>query len=119
MLTQRDIREIQKAKAAIRAGIETLISESGIDRREIKKLVIAGSFGSSIDLENAAYIGLIPEDMLPVSGTAGNASLTGATLYALDTGFGERLKTFCEKAKPVDLNEAAEFSSRYISYMSF
>ncbi|MBR3146549.1 MAG: DUF4445 domain-containing protein, partial [Eubacterium sp.] len=119
VLTQRDIREIQKAKAAIRAGIETLISESGIDRKAIKKLVIAGSFGSSIDLENAAYIGLIPEDLLPVSGTAGNASLTGATLYALDTGFGERLKTFCGKAKPVDLNETAEFSSRYISYMSF
>ena len=119
VLTQRDIREIQKAKAAVRAGIETLISESGINRKEIKKLVIAGTFGSSIDLENAAYIGLIPEDMLPVSGTAGNASLTGATLYALDTGFGERLKSFCEKAKPVDLNETAEFSSRYISYMSF
>ena len=119
VLTQRDIREIQKAKAAIRAGIETPISESGIDRKAIKKLVIAGSFGSSIDLENAAYIGLIPEDLLPVSGTAGNASLTGATLYALDTGFGERLKTFCGKAKPVDLNETAEFSSRYISYMSF
>ena len=119
VLTQRDIREIQKAKAAVRAGIETLISESGINRKEIKKLVIAGSFGSSIDLENAAYIGLIPEDMLPVSGTAGNASLTGATLYALDTGFGERLKSFCEKTKPVDLNETAEFSSRYISYMSF
>ena len=119
VLTQRDIREIQKAKAAIRAGIETLIGESGIDRNSIKKLVIAGSFGSGIDMENAAYIGLIPQDLLPVAGTAGNASLAGATLYALDTGFGDRLKSFCGRAKTLELSETPEFSARYISYMGF
>ena len=98
---------------------ETLIGESGIDRNSIKKLVIAGSFGSGIDMENAAYIGLIPQDLLPVAGTAGNASLAGATLYALDTGFGDRLKSFCGRAKALELSETPEFSARYISYMGF
>ena len=117
VLTQRDIREIQKAKAAIRAGIETLIDESGIERNSIKKLVIAGSFGSGIDMEKAAYIGLIPEDILKAAGTAGNASLTGATLYALDTGFGNRLKSFCDRAEVLELSCIPEFPARYISYM--
>ena len=84
-----------------------------------KKLVIAGSFGSGIDMENAAYIGLIPQDLLSVAGTAGNASLAGATLYALDTGFGDRLKSFCGRAKTLELSETPEFSARYISYMGF
>lgn len=119
LVTQKDIREIQKAKAAIRAGIEVLIERSGVKAGDIRKLVIAGSFGSSINMDNAARIGLIPEELLPVSATAGNASLTGATLYALDTGFGARLKDIAEKAETIELSEVPEFGPRYISYMGF
>ncbi len=118
-VTQKDIREIQKAKAAIRAGIETLIAESGVKIEDIRKLVIAGSFGESINMDNAAGIGLIPEELLRVSGTAGNASLTGATLYALDPGFGPRLEKAASSAETVELSETPEFSARYISYMGF
>ena len=119
LVTQKDIREIQKAKAAIRAGIEVLIEESGSKYEDIKKLVLAGSFGSSINMENAARIGLVPEKLLPVSATAGNSSLTGATLYALDTGFGARLKKVAEEADTVDLAQAPGFGTRYIRYMGF
>ncbi len=119
LVTQKDIREIQKAKAAIRSGIEILIEKSGVKAEDIRKLVIAGSFGSSINMDNAAKIGLIPEELLPVSATAGNASLTGATLYALDTGFGARLKNIAEKAETIELSEVPEFGPRYISYMGF
>ena len=119
VVTQKDIREIQKAKAAIRAGIETLIAESGIKMKDIKKLVIAGSFGASINMDNAARIGLIPEELLPVSATAGNASLNGATLYALDPGFGARLKKTVESAKVIELSELPDFGARYISHMGF
>lgn len=119
VITQKDMREIQKAKAAIRAGIETLIAESGMAMQDIRKLVIAGTFGSSINMDNAARIGLIPEELLPVSGTVGNSSLTGATLYALDTGFGARLQKFAGEARSIDLSEVPSFSARYISHMGF
>ncbi len=119
VVTQKDIREIQKAKAAIRAGIETLIAESGLKMKDIKKLVIAGSFGASINMDNAARVGLIPEELLPVSATAGNASLNGATLYALDPGFGSRLKKTVESAKVIELSELPDFGARYISHMGF
>lgn len=119
LITQKDIREIQKAKAAIRAGIETLIAKSDLKARDIKKLVIAGSFGSSINMDNAAKIGLIPRELLPVSATAGNASLTGATLYALDTGFGARLEKLAKSAETVELADTPKFGAKYISYMVF
>ncbi len=119
LVTQKDIREIQKAKSAIRAGIEVLIEKSGVRAEDIKKLVIAGSFGSSINMDNAAKIGLIPEELLPVSATAGNASLTGATLYALDTGFGARLQKVAGSAETVDLAEMPGFGTKYIRYMGF
>ena len=118
-VTQKDIREIQKAKAAIRAGMEILIGESGIKKSEISKLVIAGSFGSSIDMANAAAIGLFPEELIDVAATAGNASLTGATLYALDTGFRLRLEKVAEEAKTIELSETPGFAQKYVSFMGF
>ena len=119
VITQKDIRELQKAKAAIRAGMEILIEESGVKPEEIEKLVLAGSFGENIDMENASAVGLIPEKLISVCGTCGNASLTGATLYALDTGFGSRLSDVASRAIEISLSETREFERRYVSYMAF
>ena len=119
VLTQRDIREIQKAKAAIRAGIETLVSESGLKYSDIGKLVIAGSFGQEIDMENACRIGLIPEELLGAAATAGNASLSGAVLYALDMGFRKRLEDVAGSAEQIELSLIPEFGARYVSQMGF
>lgn len=119
VLTQKDIREIQKAKGAIRAGIGTLIEKSGVTPQGISKLVIAGNFGSGIDMENACRIGMIPEELLGVCATAGNASLTGATLYALDTGFSARMKSLISRTETVDLSTTPGFDSRYVSAMCF
>ena len=118
LFTQKDVREVQKAKAAIRAGIETLINESGIPRKEIDKFVIAGNFGTGLNISNAAAIGLIPEDMTGVVAASGNASLTGATLYALDTGFGARLNAFSEHAREIVLSETKGFDTEYLKRMN-
>lgn len=117
VLTQKDIREIQKAKAAIRAGIDTLIMRSGIVPGDIKKLVVAGSFGAGLNMENACKIGMIPDELLGVCATAGNASLTGATLYTLDTGFSARLKDMISRTEVVDLSTTPGFDARFVSAM--
>ena len=119
VLTQKDIREIQKAKSAIRAGIDTLVEMSGVPISDISKLVIAGSFGSGIDMENACRIGMIPEELLGKIAVAGNASLTGATLYALDTGFSSRLKDLISRAEVIDLSTTPGFDQRFVSNMVF
>ena len=57
----KDIREIQLAKAAVRAGIETIISKYGVEYDEISSIYIAGGFGHNINIDKAIGIGLLPE----------------------------------------------------------
>ena len=64
MITQRDVREVQLAKAAIAAGIQTLMAERGCGYDEIGALYLAGGFGNYIDRERAARIGLLPRELL-------------------------------------------------------
>ena len=62
-LSQQDIREIQMAKSAIRAGIESLIERSGISRQRVHQVFLAGGFGYYLDPQKAAVIGLLPADL--------------------------------------------------------
>ncbi|MDR0596493.1 MAG: ASKHA domain-containing protein [Clostridiales Family XIII bacterium] len=80
-ITQKDVREFQLAKSAIRAGIETLISESGGIIPD--RLYLAGGFGQHLDPESAFRIGLIPEALRGKVIPIGNSSLAGAALAAL------------------------------------
>jgi uncharacterized 2Fe-2S/4Fe-4S cluster protein (DUF4445 family) len=78
VITQKDIRELQNAKAAIAAGIETLIKHSGIGHDMVKKVYLAGGFGSSINIESALKVGLLPRSLENKIEAIGNASGTGA-----------------------------------------
>ena len=61
VLTQRDVRELQLAKAAIRAGVEILLAESGIKADKLSQIVLAGAFGTYLDTRAATAIGLLPD----------------------------------------------------------
>ena len=76
-LSQQDIREIQMAKSAIRAGIELLIERSGISRQRIHQVFLAGGFGYYLDPQKAAVIGLLPADLAERTTAVGNTSLKG------------------------------------------
>jgi uncharacterized 2Fe-2S/4Fe-4S cluster protein (DUF4445 family) len=80
VITQKDIRELQLAKAAIRAGIQILLEHNGVSEQQIDKVVIAGAFGSYIDLSNSIAIGLLPSLPLDRFRQVGNAAGTGAKL---------------------------------------
>jgi uncharacterized 2Fe-2S/4Fe-4S cluster protein (DUF4445 family) len=79
-VSQRDVRELQLAKAAIRIGIEALLEDAGITEKDIEKVIIAGAFGTFIEVESAIAIGMLPP--LPVGRfeQVGNAAGTGARL---------------------------------------
>ena len=64
VFTNKDVREVQLAKSAVRAGLEVLLEEYGADYDQIGKLYIAGGFGQKINLEKAVGIGLLPEELL-------------------------------------------------------
>jgi uncharacterized 2Fe-2S/4Fe-4S cluster protein (DUF4445 family) len=83
-VNQRDIREVQLAKSAIRSGIEILIRHAGIMYEDIDKVYIAGGFGNYMSIESAAAIGLIPEELKHKCVPADNAALRGAAIVLMD-----------------------------------
>ena len=79
-ISQKDVRELQLAKAAIRVGIMALTENAGIDEQDIQKVVIAGAFGTFIDVTSAITIGMLPNLPLDRFQQVGNAAGTGARL---------------------------------------
>ncbi|MDD4120481.1 MAG: ASKHA domain-containing protein [Clostridia bacterium] len=116
VLTQKDIREFQLAKAAIRSGIETLLDNSGTSYEEIDKVYLAGGFSSYISVESAAICGIIPRAFTDRCVSIANAALKGTILCAQGKA-DERLVV--KLSKPVELNEQVKFNDTFIEYIGF
>lgn len=112
-ITLHDIHKVQLAKAAIRAGIETLTGDA-----EITRLTVAGGFGKHINVKNAIRIGLLPDLPEEKIRQAGNAAAKGAALL-LNDGEREKLCALAEKCGYLDLSSAKEFSEKYIENLNF
>ena len=82
-ISQKDIREIQLAKGAIRGAIETLLSEHGLRTEDISEILVAGAFGNHISVASALGIGLFPPVCRSRIRQIGNAAGTGAGLMLL------------------------------------
>lgn len=116
--TQQDVREIQMAKAAIRAGMETLLHRSNTSYDEIGKVYLAGGFGYYLNIKKAAAIGLIPKEFLSKTVLAGNTSLKGALLYLAGQKKNE-LHQIQNSAKEIPLAKDEQFMELYLKYMAF
>jgi uncharacterized 2Fe-2S/4Fe-4S cluster protein (DUF4445 family) len=116
-LTQRDIRELQKAKAAIRAAIDILMKNLELEAGDLQRLILTGSFGSQLNVEAVVGLGMIPAVGLEVVETSANGAGLGAALFLDDDEFarGERIAAMAEQ---VDLDLDADFNIRYIEAMS-
>ena len=117
--TQDDVRKVQTAKAAVRAGLEVLMDEAGIDAGDIGKLYIAGGFGKGIDPDKAFEIGLFPEKLRGKTEALGNTSLAGAIEFARGGITPERLEAIKKKCRVIELANDPRFQERYISNMDF
>lgn len=117
-ITEHDIREIQMAKAAIRAGMETLLAHAETSYEEIGKVFLAGGFGCYLNIEKAAAIGLLPKELLPKTYSAGNASLNGALMY-LANQKPDALEQIRQSALEISLAKDERFQKFYFSYMNF
>ena len=119
VFTDRDIREVQLAKSAIRAGAETLIKEFGITYDKISTLYLAGGFGQKIDLKKAAGIGVLPEELIGRTEAAGNTSLQGAVMAACENSVKERYLHAVSISEEVSLSESTLFNELYVEHMFF
>ena len=120
--TQGDIREVQTAKAAVRAGIETLMSNFGCKYDEIGTVYIAGGFGYRLDIDAACRIGLVPAELARKCVAVGNSSLGGAVRLAAEHDFAAalgRMDAICGMCREVSLALDAEFEERYVGFMGF
>ncbi|NTU90235.1 MAG: ATP-binding protein, partial [Actinobacteria bacterium] len=118
-ITQKDIRNLQLAKAAIYAGLITLIDEYGVALEDLDGIQIAGGFGSHIDPESAARIGLIPPELLDSSVAIGNAAGEGASAALISKAAREELAEIAEKCTYIELSLHRGFNTYYIDAMSF
>jgi len=118
-ISQKDIREVQLAKSAIRAGIECLIKEYGIRYDEIENVYLAGGFGSSISIENSVVIGLIPKELKHKIIVSGNSSLGGAVKYLLDKNAKSSLEKIIHEAKAINLSTNPDFNNLFVENMYF
>ena len=119
VFTNKDVREVQLAKSAVRAGLEVLLEEYGTDYDQIGKLYIAGGFGQKINLEKAVGIGLLPEELLDRMVPVGNSSLAGAVMAACDPSVLERMRAVGKNAEETALAENPLFSDLYMDNMFF
>ena len=118
-LTARDVREVQLAKAAIRAAIAVLLEESGTDAREVVHVHLAGGFGLYLREESAIAIGLFPEAFAGKTVRAGNVSLAGASRLVVDAALEARFDAILSGVKPVDLAGNSRFGALFVDSMGF
>ena len=119
MLTRADVRAVQLAKAAIAAGILTLMETAGVSPDEVSAVYIAGGFGSHLNVDSAARIGLIPPALAKRVKVLGNAALTGAARLLLDRREHDRAREIARRARHVALGGNPRFNERYMDQMFF
>ena len=118
-LTQKDIREVQLAKAAIRAGIELLCEKLGAEVSDIRRVYLAGAFGSYMDPRSACRIGMIPPVLLDKISAIGNAAGEGSKLCALSRAEFDYSKQLAANTEFLELASLPQFQDRYVDALEF
>jgi uncharacterized 2Fe-2S/4Fe-4S cluster protein (DUF4445 family) len=115
-LSQWDVRELQKAKGAIRAAIDILLKEVGLKPADLERVILTGSFGGQIDIDAVLALGMIPPVRREVVETTANGAGLGAAMFLTDEGF-ELSKKLAVKAEQIDLDLDPDFNLRYVGSM--
>lgn len=116
-LSQWDVRELQKAKGAIRAAMDTLMAQLELKPQDLDRIILTGSFGGQIDVRSAISLGMIPPVPVEKVDTIANGAGFGAAMFLSDEGFA-RGEMLAQKAEQVDLDQDPYFMSRYVGAMA-
>ncbi len=118
-LSQRDVRELQFAKAAISTGWTLLLEELGLEHDDVQQVLLAGSFGSYLSASSAIRIGLVPQ--LPVLRivSAGNVAGEGAKMALLSLRERAGADALLEEVTYVELSDRTDFNDRFVEQLSF
>lgn len=118
-LQKRMVRKLQLAKAAIAAGIRTLLEHTQQTMQAVSVLYLAGGFGSRIDKENAGAIGLLPPELVARTRCVGNSASAGAAAALLSRQARDELTAIRDKCRYLELSTEAAFTRHYVDCMLF
>jgi uncharacterized 2Fe-2S/4Fe-4S cluster protein (DUF4445 family) len=118
-LSQRDVRELQFAKAAIATGWRLLVDELGIEETEIQQVLLAGSFGSYLSAASAVRIGLVPRLPLPRIVSAGNVAGEGAKMALLSMQERHAATAMLDEVEYVELSDRTDFNDLFVDQLAF
>jgi len=116
-LTQWDVRELQKAKGAIRAAVDVLLGQLNLRPSDLERVILTGSFGGQVDIQAVMELGMLPPVRYEVVDTIPNGAGLGAAMFLSDEGF-QRGEVLASQAEQVDLDQDENFYSLYIGAMS-
>jgi uncharacterized 2Fe-2S/4Fe-4S cluster protein (DUF4445 family) len=115
VLTEIDIENLIRAKGAIYSGCETLLEEVGMSINDLEQIILAGGFGSYVDLEKAMIIGLLPEVDPEKITFIGNGSLMGAKMSALSNHIRKDVAEVTKKMTNFELSETSSYMDNYVA----
>jgi uncharacterized 2Fe-2S/4Fe-4S cluster protein (DUF4445 family) len=117
-LSQRDVRELQFAKASIATGWKILLREYGIEPGDIQQVLLAGSFGAYLSPASAVRIGLVPRLALPRIVSAGNVAGEGAKIVALSHRERAEARSIVREVEYVELSGRADFNDLFVDELA-
>lgn len=115
--TQKDVREVQLAKAAINAGIQIILKERNLDFEDIENLYIAGGFGNYMNTDSALQIGMIPFELKGKIKSIGNSAGSGAKMYLKYKECRKIIKDMISKSDYVELSSRIDFQEYFVDGM--
>lgn len=115
IINEVDIDNFIRAKAAIYAGIKTLVEEVGLQTTDLSQIILAGAFGSFIDLDSAMTVGLLPEVDPDRILYVGNGSLLGARMSEMSNHIRQDVVEVVRKMTSFELSEVASFKDKYVA----
>ena len=118
-LSQKDIRQVQLAKGAVRAGIEFLLRSKDITADKVDKVMIAGSFGYHLRAKSLINIGLLPIEFEDKIDFVGNTSKSGGQIFLLNKSYREELEQVVKKVNIIELSNYKDFDKVFVQSLGF
>ncbi|MDR0842773.1 MAG: ASKHA domain-containing protein [Acidobacteriota bacterium] len=118
-LLQKDIRQVQLAKAAVRVGIELMLAANGVAVEKVDRVLIAGSFGFHLRTDSLINLGLLPSEFRDRVEFVGNTSKTGARAFLLNYGLRDELQDLVKRVRVLELANDPAFERKFVQALSF
>jgi uncharacterized 2Fe-2S/4Fe-4S cluster protein (DUF4445 family) len=118
-LSQKDVRQVQLAKAAIRAGIDLMLRANNLTAVQVDRVLIAGSFGFHLRTASLIHLGLLPREFKDRVEFVGNTSKSGARAFLLNHRLRDELKQLVQQVRVLELANDPAFQKTFVKALTF